>query len=96
MMTLPITPDSPVINFGLGLTSVTVQAGTPVTVWQHTLYNTGAFNFVLSAPGTIQQISPYEYAVTCNVPGTYSLSLSVVPSDKRNSLVSNSLTLIVE
>ena len=85
----------PFIDFGFGITQVQVTAGQPVTVWLTTLYNQDVYTFSLTAQGTVTKISNYEYVVAQTQPGTYTIKLGVNTSDKKISLVSNILTLIV-
>jgi hypothetical protein len=87
---------TPFIDFGFGNTQRQVTVNTPVTVWLNTLYNQDAYAFTLLANGAaVTPISNYEYTVTCPAPGTYTLSLAVGTPDKKISLASNILTLIV-
>ncbi|MFL9845079.1 hypothetical protein [Flavobacterium rhizosphaerae] len=86
----------PRITFGSGLTTYEIPAGTPVTVWQQTLYNSKVYFCNLSVTGaTVKKISNYEFIVTYNTPGNYQLSLSVISSNKTISLESNILNLTV-
>lgn len=85
----------PAIDFGLGLNTVTVPAGQPVTVWLQTLYNQQAYTFALQTTGAVNKISNYQYTVTFATPGTYTLQLAVTPADKSIALMSNILDLTV-
>jgi hypothetical protein len=85
----------PFIDFGFARTLLQVAAGEPVTVWLNTLYNQDVYRFALSVRGTVTKISNYEYEVTCPNPGTYEIKLGVSTSNKKISLESNILTLIV-
>lgn len=86
----------PVIDLGFGITQKQVAAAAPVTVWLNTLYNVSAYSFMLMAPqGSITIISDYEYEVTYAAPGTYEITLAVSTPDKKISLASNILNVIV-
>ncbi|KGO85726.1 hypothetical protein Q765_15010 [Flavobacterium rivuli WB 3.3-2 = DSM 21788] len=85
----------PNIDFGFGITKQEVAVNTPVTVWLNTLYNQDVYGFTLHATGVVTKISNYEYVVTYPLPGTYTLTLGVGTKDKKISLDSNILTLIV-
>ena len=85
----------PFIDFGFGITHTHVTAGKPVTVWLNTLYNQEVYGFTLHATGVVTKISNYEYVVTYPLPGTYTLRLGVSTPDKKISLESNILTVIV-
>ena len=84
---------TPFIDFGFGVTEITVAAGKPVTVWLSTLYNRNAYTFELSAPGTVTKISDYEYLVDHDTEGLYPITLTVASKDGTISLVSNTITL---
>lgn len=87
---------TPFISFGFGVTQQQVAANTPVTVWLNTLYNQDAYTFTLLAAGAaVTQISNYEYVVTYPATGTYTISITVATPDKKISLTSNILTVIV-
>jgi hypothetical protein len=87
---------TPFIDLGFGITQQEVTAGTPVTVWLNTLYNQEVYTFTLfAAGGSVTQISDYEYIVIYPAAGTYSISMGVSTADKKISLASNILTLIV-
>lgn len=86
----------PFIDFGFGKTQQQVTVGTPVTVWLNTLYNQETYSFTLHATGAaVTRISNYEYVVTYPTPGTYTVSMGVGTANKKISLASNTLTLIV-
>jgi plastocyanin len=85
----------PFIDFGFGRTHLQVAVGEPVTVWLNTLYNQDVYSFNLTARGTITKISNYEYEVMYTQPGSYEVKLGVSTSNKKVSLESNVLTLIV-
>jgi len=86
---------TPFIDFGFGITKTEVAANTPVTVWLNTLYNQEVYGFTLHATGVVSKISNYEYEVRYPQPGTYSIKLGVSTSNKKISLDSNILTVIV-
>ena len=85
----------PAIDFGFGIMQKQVAVNTPVTVWLNTLYNQEVYSFALTAQGAVTKISNYEYVVTRAQPGTYTIKLSVSTTNKKISLESNILTLIV-
>ena len=86
---------TPFIDFGFGITKTEVAANTPVTVWLNTLYNQEVYGFTLRATGVVSKISNYEYEVRYPQPGTYTIKLGVSTSNKKISLDSNILTVIV-
>jgi len=85
----------PLIDFGFGLTSIQAAVNTPVTVWLNTLYNQEAYSFTLRATGAVTKISNYEYEIAYPQPGTYLIAMGVSTTDKKISLESNILTVIV-
>lgn len=86
----------PFIDYGLGITQQQVTAGTPVTVWLNTLYNQETYSFLLHAVGAaVTRISNYEYTITATIPGTYTITMTIGTANKKISLASNILTLIV-
>ncbi|MXN91290.1 hypothetical protein GR160_08615 [Flavobacterium sp. Sd200] len=87
---------TPFIDFGFGITQLNTTANTPFTVWLQTLYNQNAYTFTLMATnGQVTQISNYEYIVVYPEPGTYQINITVDSANKRISLDSNILTVIV-
>lgn len=86
----------PFIHFGFGITEITVPSGATVTVWLNTLFNQDMYVFNLQAyPALVTKISDYEYSVTQHNPGTYKITLSINPKQKKTSLESNIITLNV-
>ncbi len=85
----------PFIDFGFGLTHKTIPAGTSVTVWLITLFNTGSYIFSLSAQGTVIKVSDYEYKITFDTPGLYEINMIVSARKKKISLQSNVITVNV-
>lgn len=87
---------TPFISFGFGVTQKIATAASQTTIWLNTLYNEDEYDFSLTATGAgINKVSNYEYAINSISRGTYTFSLRVTSKDKRISLDSNVLTLIV-
>lgn len=87
----------PFIDFGFGLTTLTVPLNKNITVWLNTIYNKEAYNFNLASQGaaSVNTISVYEYQLKYTQTGTYHISLTVTAKDATASLESNILTLTV-
>ena len=87
----------PFIDFGLGITATSTIAGTPVTVWLSTLYNSDAYTTGLNAPGgVVTRVTDYEYSVTYSAAGEHHISLFVNSTTRKTSLQSNTITLTVK
>ena len=88
---------TPVIDLGFGSTQQEVTAGTPITVWLNTIYNQEVYSFSLMATGAaVTKISDYEYVVAYPLPGMYEVKMIVGTADKKISLESNILNVIVK
>lgn len=83
----------PYIDFGFGVTTKNTSINKAVTVWLSTLYNQDAYTFSLTGPGTITKVSNYEYTVTHNTPGMYTLQLIVTLKATNTPFESNLLYL---
>lgn len=87
---------TPFIDFGFGLTNKEIVAEKPITIWLNTIYNQEVYSFTLIATGAaVTKISNYEYVVAYPLPGTYELKMIVGTANKKISLESNILNVIV-
>lgn len=85
----------PAIDFGSGRATASTTVGQPVVVWLQTIYNQDTFTFTLQTAGDITKISNYEYLVSFNEPGIYTVQLIASTIGKTKSIASNILNLNV-
>lgn len=89
----------PLIDFGFGAIEKTVSVNTPVTIWQNTIYNSKEYEYLLtytdSVKATQTKVSDYEYQLSYNEPGVYSITIIVSNKAKSIGLTSNTITLNV-
>ncbi|KAF2518259.1 hypothetical protein E0W68_09550 [Flavobacterium salilacus subsp. salilacus] len=78
---------------------ISFPVGENITVWLSGQYNEAEYNYSLTAIGaaTNEKVSNYEYSLTYDTPGTYTLFavLTGKGATKGKELTSNILTLTV-
>lgn len=89
----------PAIDFGFGITSISIKAGETVTVWQNTLRPPG-YKYKFTAVGArITTVSNFEYKLTYTTPGRYQASIetiiNVFGEDPNRGSLSNILKITV-
>lgn len=85
----------PFIHFGFYKTEEQIITGSEVTVWISTLFGESQKTVMLETEIPFREISPYEYVLIPQLPGTYNLQLTVTDTDEKENLTSNTLTLKV-
>lgn len=87
----------PRISFGLGRTQITAKTGEVLKVYQHAIYLDSLYvvNLDLDEIAT-EKVNNYEFNITPTTTGTYELRVNVSSTDKKISVDSNKIILIVE